>query len=79
MKATIHVPMNSFGYIEREYENATNKQLVADFKELSALWAEPEKGKEPLKVGDKMVENGHTYIACQNEKTGKLFWLIDKI
>lgn len=84
-KIVLRIPTTQFGYMEVHRDFALEdrekiyQEAIDDIRLIGELWNKPKDSKKPTKLGETMVENGHTYKAAQNEKTGELFWMIDKI
>ena len=86
MTGKVHIPTTQFGYIEKEYsfvggsEDDFNKKMVDDFNLISGLFkSSVETKKKPMCLGQKMTENGHTYVAVKNEAKDELYWIIEKV
>ena len=75
----IHIPVESFGFIEIEYsfvngnEDEYRLKMIDDYNLMQGLFkrARTPKGSDPVELGETMVENNRTYKAVMNEKTKK--------
>ena len=82
--AKSHVPVCQYGFIELDHlqkeedKDAFFQTVVEDFKRVQDMY-NGKKIEKPKKEGDTVEENGHIYKAVKNEKTGEIYWLIDKI
>jgi hypothetical protein len=72
-----------YGYFSAEYLDDEDKRaetmqtMIEDARYLTNALRRT--GDDPTEVGQKKVENGHTYKAVQNEATKELYWLIETV
>jgi len=78
-----------YSFVEGSKEDF-HKMMVKDFKNIQRYWKEESEihvtvvnnvlvGERPTKLGQTLIENGHTYKSQQNEKTKEFFWLIENV
>lgn len=82
MKITAHIPVEPFGYIQLDWDEKTDMDIVIqEYNNVLQKFKEFRKPKSesPKFIGDRMVEHGHTYLACMNEKSKELYWEIERV
>ena len=86
--AKSHLAIGTYEFVEFEFAIETDKDrdnlhkdlinsilsFRQQYKDATTL-----KGAAPVELGETITEHGHTYKAVMNEKTKKLYWLIDRI
>ena len=83
-KAKGHVPIEQYGFIEI-FSDTTQEEidsLIENYNYSKTVFNKSQELKDPnapVKLGEKMIENGHTYEAVRNEETKELYWLIKKV